>query len=307
MPLRRWLALKGAAADALRAAALLLGLLLVLLLALSGPAAGEVPVPPLKARVTDLTGTLSANQLRSLEETLSAFERDKGSQIAVLMLPSTEPETIEQYSIRVADAWKIGRAGVGDGVILVIAKNDHRLRIEVGRGLEGAIPDAIASRVIREVIAPHFLNGDFGGGVAAGVSALIRLIEGEPLPPARTQGAQGRTDYESIFVMLLVLVVVAGGILRALFGRLVGSSLVGGIAGAAAWLVAGTLVAGIVAAIAAFLFTLAFGTSAGRHIARGGFGGWSGGGWSGGGWSGGGGGFSGGGGDFGGGGASGRW
>ncbi len=302
MPLRRWRALNVAAADAFRAAALALGPLLVLLLALSGPAAGEVAVPPLKARVTDLTGTLSANRLRSLEETLAAFERDKGSQIAVLMLPSTQPETIEQYSIRVADAWKIGRAGVGDGVILVIAKDDHRLRIEVGRGLEGAIPDAIASRVIREVIAPHFLNGDFGGGIAAGVSALIRLIEGEPLPPARVPGAQRGPDYQSIFAMMLVLVVVAGGILRALFGRLVGSSLVGAIAGGAAWLVAGTLVAGVVAAIAAFLFTLAFGTSAGRHISRGGFGGWTGGGWSGGG-----GGFGGGGGDFGGGGASGRW
>ena len=301
MTQRRWLGLGVAAADAFRAAAL------VLALALAGPAAGEVPVPPLKARVTDLTGTLSANQLRSLEETLAAFERNKGSQIAVLMLPSTRPETIEQYSIRVADAWKIGRAGVGDGVILIIAKNDHRLRVEVGRGLEGAIPDAIASRVIREVIAPHLLSGDFHGGIAAGVAALIRLAEGEALPPPRAPGARGSSDYESMFVMLLVLVVVAGGILRALFGRLVGSSMVGAIAGAAAWLVAGTLVAGVVAAIAAFLFTLLFGTSAGRYVARGGRGGWSGGGWSGGGWSGGGGGFSGGGGDFGGGGASGRW
>jgi len=303
MRLRRWLGLNVAAADAFKAAALVLGLLL----ALAGSAAGEVAVPPLKARVTDLTGTLSANELRSLEDTLAAFERNKGSQIAVLMLASTLPETIEQYSIRVADAWKIGRAGVGDGVILIIAKNDHRLRIEVGRGLEGAIPDAIASRVIREVIAPHLLNGDFGGGITAGVSALIRLIDGEPLPPTRTPGAQDRPDYQSIFVMLMVLVFVAGGILRALFGRLFGSSLVGAIAGAAAWLVAGTLIAGIVAAIAAFLFTLAFGTSAGRYVSRGGLGGWNGGGWSGGGWSGGGGGFSGGGGDFGGGGASGRW
>ncbi len=300
---RRWLGLNVAAADAFKAAALVLGLLL----ALAGSAAGEVAVPPLKARVTDLTGTLSANELRSLEDTLAAFERNKGSQIAVLMLASTRPETIEQYSIRVADAWKIGRAGVGDGVILVIAKNDHRLRIEVGRGLEGAIPDAIASRVIREVIAPHLLNGDFGGGIAAGVSALMRLIDGEPLPPPRSPGAQDRPDFQSIFVMLMVLVVVAGGILRAVFGRLVGSSLVGAIAGAAAWFVAGTLIAGIGAAIAGFLFTLAFGTSAGRYVSRGGLGGWNGGGWSGGGWSGGGGGFSGGGGDFGGGGASGRW
>jgi uncharacterized protein len=125
----------------------------------------EVAVPPLKARVTDLTGTLTGSQIQTLDARLRDFERDKGSQIAVLMLPSTEPETIEQYSIRVAEAWKIGRTRVDDGVILVVAKNDRKLRVEVGRGLEGAIPDAVAKRVIAEVITPHFKANDFYGGI----------------------------------------------------------------------------------------------------------------------------------------------
>src|SRR6266480_128920 len=146
-------------------------------------ARAEVAVPPLKARVTDLTGTLTPPQIQTLEARLRDFERGKGSQITVLMLPSTQPETIEEYSIRVADAWKIGRARVDDGVILVVAKNDRRLRVEVGRGLEGAIPDAVAKRVVSEIIAPHFKSGDFYGGVAAGSDALMKLIEGEPLPP----------------------------------------------------------------------------------------------------------------------------
>jgi uncharacterized protein len=267
-------------------------------------AADQVPVPALKARVTDLTGTLSVREIRGIEATLQAFEQRKGSQIAVLMLPSTQPETIEQYSIRVAEAWKIGRAGVGDGAILVIAKDDHRLRIEVGRGLEGAIPDVIAKRVIREVIAPHLLNGDFRGGIGEGVATLMKLIEGEQLPPPRTQAAPSSSfeDYQSILILAFVLVVVAGGVLRAIFGRLIGSSLVGIVAGAAAWLIAGSVIAGTIAMIAAFLATLAFGASAGRFASGGGWGGWSGGG---GGFGSGG--FSGGGGDFGGGGASGSW
>src|SRR5882762_3941872 len=160
--LRRWLGLVAAG----------------VLLAAFASASAEVAVPPLKARVTDLTGTLSAQQLQDLESRLAAFERAKGSQIAVLVLPSTQPETIEEYSIRVADAWKIGRARVDDGVILVVAKNDRKLRVEVGRGLEGAIPDAIAKRVVSDVIAPHFGNGDFYGGIAAGTDARLKVSEG---------------------------------------------------------------------------------------------------------------------------------
>src|SRR2546427_2381207 len=147
-----------------------------LLFALS--AAAEVAVPPLQARVTDLTGTLSASQIQSLDSRLRDFERSKGSQIAVLVLPSTQPETIEQYSIRVADAWKIGRARVDDGVILVVAKNDRKLRLEVGRGLEGAIPDGIANRVITEVITPHVKADDFYGGVRARARARLETVDG---------------------------------------------------------------------------------------------------------------------------------
>src|SRR6266699_1668333 len=158
----------------------------IFLLAGLALAADEVAVPPLKARVTDLTGTLTAAQIQTLEARLRDFERGKGSQIAVLMLPSTQPETIEEYSIRVADAWKIGRSKIDDGVILVIAKNDRKLRVEVGRGLEGAIPDAVAKRVVSDVIAPHFRTGDFYGGVAAGTDAVMKLIEGEGLPAPKS-------------------------------------------------------------------------------------------------------------------------
>src|SRR5207249_3589187 len=195
--LKRWLGLVAAGA--------------ILLLAAVSSASGEVAVPPLKAHVTDLTGTLSASQLRDLDSRLSDFERGKGSQIAVLMLPSTEPETIEEYSIRVADAWKIGRAPVDDGVILVVAKDDRKLRVEVGRGLEGAIPDAVAKRVVSDVIAPHFRSGDFYGGVAAGTDALMKLIEGEGLPAPQSgviiRGVHRTIDFQTIFLLFVALVV----------------------------------------------------------------------------------------------------
>ena len=209
--------------------------IVALVFASAAGAADEVPVPPLKARVTDLTGTLNSGQLASLESELSAFEQRKGSQIAVLMLPSTQPETIEQYSMRVAERWKIGRAKTDDGVILVIAKNDQRLRIEVGYGLEGAIPDVVAKRVIREVIAPHFLANDFYGGVHDGVLTLMKLIDGEKLPAPARAPQQGSTtdDYQSLFVILLIVVVVAGGVLKAVLGRLLGSAATGAAAGSA--------------------------------------------------------------------------
>jgi uncharacterized protein len=273
----------------------------------------DVAVPPLKAHVTDLTGTLSSPQIQTLESRLSDFERGKGSQIAVLILPTTEPETIEQYSIRVAEAWKIGRARVDDGVILIVAKNDRKLRVEVGRGLEGAIPDAVAKRVVSDVITPHFRSGNFYGGVVAGTDALMKLIEGEPLPAPAPQGGSERSGegYAELLVIFLVVFVVLGGVLARLFGRLLGATASAGIVGVAAWMFAGVLAVAIFAALFAFIATMivsASGFSPGR---RGG-GGWSSGGWSSGNWSGGGdfgggGGFSGGGGDFGGGGASGSW
>ena len=270
--------------------------ILALVFASVAGAADTVAVPSLKARVTDLTGTLDAAQLASLEAELRAFEQKKGSQVAVLMLPSTQPEAIEQYSMRVAESWKIGRAKVDDGVILIIAKNDQRLRIEVGYGLEGAIPDVVAKRVIREVIAPHLLANDFYGGIRDGTRTLMKLIEGEKLPPAAQSQTSTVDDYQSLFVVLLIVVVVAGGVLKAVFGRMFGSAATGVAAGFIAWAIAGALGAAVIAGIVAFFIALLGG---GRGYYPGGFGG--------GGLGSGGGGFGGGGGGFGGGGASGSW
>ncbi len=273
----------------------------------------EVAVPPLKARVTDLTGTLSGTQQQDLERRLREFESRKGSQIAVLMLPSTQPETIEEYSIRVAEAWKIGRAKIDDGVILVVAKDDRKLRVEVGRGLEGAIPDAVAKRVVSDVIAPHFRSGDYYGGIAAGTDALMKLIEGEGLPAPRSgviiNGVHRPIDFQTIF-LLFVALVVTGAIFRRLFGRVIGAGISGGIVGAIVWLAAGVLAFAVIGGLIGFVIALVNGLGSRR-------GSWSSGGWPGGGWSGGGGfggggfggggGFSGGGGGFSGGGASGSW
>ena len=273
--------------------------MLALVLASAAGAADLAAVPPLKARVTDLTGTLNPGQLAALDAELRAFEQRKGSQIAVLMLASTQPETIEQYSLRVAESWKIGRARIDDGVILVVAKNDQRLRIEVGYGLEGAIPDVVAKRVIREVIAPHFLANDFYGGIGAGVHSLMKLIDGEKLPPPAQARAATSDDYESLFALLLVVTVVAGGVFKLLLGRTLGAAATGAAAGVLAWLLVGALATAVIAGIIAFIFALSAG-SGGQGYRSGGYGG---GGFGGGG----GGGFGGGGGSFGGGGASGSW
>src|SRR2546421_10157897 len=153
---------------------------MVLLLALLVPLlAWTAEIPPLKARVTDLTGTLNAQQKSALEQSLAEFEARKGAQLAVLMLPSTQPETIEQYAVRVEEAWKLGRKGVDDSVLLVIAKDDRKLKIETGYGLEGILPDAVAKRIIEDDIVPRFKAGDFYGGIRAGMDRLMRLVEGE--------------------------------------------------------------------------------------------------------------------------------
>ena len=279
----------------------------MVLFAAGAIAADEVAVPPLKARVTDLTGTLSAPQIQTLDARLRDFEQRKGSQIAVLILPTTQPETIEQYSIRVADAWKVGRAKVDDGVILVVAKDDRKLRVEVGYGLEGAIPDAIAKRMVSDVVAPHFRTGDFYSGIDAGTDALMKLIEGEPLPAPKweLEGMAQGPDYGSLFVLLLILATVGGAILSRILGRSVGAVGTGALAGFAAWTVSGMLLVGAFAAVVVFILVL---FSAASGLGRGRYGGW-GGGWPGGfgGFGGGSGGFSGGGGGFGGGGASGSW
>lgn len=259
----------------------------------------EVAVPALANRVTDLTGTLTQEQAASLEQKLAVFETRKGSQIAVLMLPSTQPEEIEQFSIRIAEAWKIGRKGTDDGVILLVAKNDRRLRIEVGYGLEGAIPDAVAKRIISETITPRFKAGDFYGGISAGVDQLIRLIEGEKLPPAAEgPGAGGAPAFPADWVIpAFFFVVIVGGLLRALLGRFPGALATGVFGGLIAWLLFGLGIA-LLVAVVAFLVTLMNAGSGGGFS--------SGGGYSRGGGSGSGG-FSGGGGGFGGGGSSGRW
>jgi uncharacterized protein len=277
--------------------------LVLLLVALSAWA--EVAVPPLKGRVSDLTGTLKPEQVASLEQLLRSFEARKGSQIAVLIVPTTAPETIEQYALRVAEQWKIGRKKVDDGAILVVAKDDRALRIEVGYGLEGALNDATASRIIREVIAPRFREGDFFGGISAGVDRMIRVIDGEPLPAPAKATPPADQGVLQFLPVLLILALVAGAILRRMLGRFVGSAATGGVVGGLAWLLAGTLAIALLAGIVAFFFTLVSGVGgSGRRY----YGGFPGGGWGGGGFGGGGGGgFSGGGGSFGGGGASGRW
>lgn len=281
---------------------------LALMLCWAWAAFADVAIPALTGRVVDQTATLTPDQAAALEQKLKAFEDRKGTQIAVLIVPTTEPETIEQFSIRVAEAWKIGRKKIDDGALLVVAKNDRTLRIEVGYGLEGALTDVTSKRIIDEVIVPKFRNGDFAGGISDGVDRMISVADGEPLPPpaARRQQSSGVLDnLESIIPFAFIAVLVLGGILRAVLGRLVGAIVTGGLVGLIAWFFVGALAVALITGVIAFFFTLV-GDSIATTGGGGGRGGWSGG--SGGGFSGGsGGGFSGGGGSFGGGGASGRW
>jgi uncharacterized protein len=268
-------------------------------------------IPPLKARVTDLTNTLNAQQRGALEQTLAEFEQRKGAQIAVLMVPTTQPETVEQYAVRVQESWKLGRKGVDDGVLLVVAKNDRKLHIEVGYGLEGILPDAIAKRIIDDDIVPRFKENDFYGGIRAGVDRIMRVVEGEKLPPPAARGHPNAEGLNLNWVLpLLFFALIGGTILRAIFGRFVGSGITGGVVGFAAWALLGSLVVGVIAGAFAFIFMLGGGSRGwSPGYGRGGWGGggWSGGGFGGGGFGGGGGGFSGGGGSSGGGGASGSW
>jgi uncharacterized protein len=256
----------------------------------------QVAVPDLSRRVTDLTATLSADQVAALESKLAAFEAQQGSQIAVLLLPTTQPEDIAQFGIRVAEQWKIGREKIDDGVILIVAKDDRKLRLEVGYGLEGAIPDAIAKRVIAETITPYFKAGDYYGGIDAGVQQLMRVIEGEPLPPPSEAGSNGG---DGAFVMLIVGGMIAGWLLSLLMGRPAAAGVAALGSGAVGAMLLGFTP--LLLFIAVFVFAGVVG--GGRHgggwtSGGGGFG--RGGGFGGGSWGGGGGGF-------GGGGASGSW
>ncbi|HEY1283998.1 MAG TPA: YgcG family protein [Steroidobacteraceae bacterium] len=286
-------------------------------------APGLQPIPPLQARVTDLTGTLSDSQRATLEQKLAAFESRKGSQVAVLIVPTTEPEDIAQYSIRVVEQWKLGRREVNgkrvdDGALLLVAKNDRRLRIEVGYGLEGVLTDATSNRIIRESVSPLFRQGDFYGGINAGVDQMLRVIDGEQLPEPDHRWKGGTQPIAGALPFLFFAVIIGATVLRRLFGRGGGSIATAGVTGALAWVLTHVLPLAIFAGAIALVFSLFTGlfannwTSGGRRYRGGGWGGgWGGGGWGGGGFGGGGGGggggFSGGGGGFGGGGASGSW
>lgn len=286
-------------------------ILLALLLGWAFAASADVAVPQLTGRVVDRTGTLSSGEIASLSQKLSDFETRKGSQIAVLIVPTTDPETIEQFSIRVAEAWKIGRKKVDDGAILVVAKNDRHLRIEVGYGLEGALTDVTSRRIIDEVITPKFREGEFAGGIAAGVDRMMRVVDGEPLPvPSRSVNFASLNDIGPIVPVTVFASFIVGGFLRALLGRLLGSVATGSVIAVLTLLILGSgavaLIAGIIGFVLSFLVDL-YPSSTG--LSRGGSwsSGSSSGGWSSGSSSSDSGSFSGGGGSFGGGGASGSW
>lgn len=286
-------------------------------------AQGVLPVPELSARVIDQTGVLDAIQRKALEDKLAAFEQAKGSQLVFLVVPTTAPEDIASYANRVGNAWKIGRKEVGDGILVVVAVNDRKARIEVAKTLEGAVPDLAAKQVIDEAMLPRFRQNDYAGGLQAAADQLIARVTGEALPqpqqPKQRSGGAGGFDWFDLAIFLFFAVPIAGGILRGMFGRKLGSLVTAGGVGGIAMLLTSSVVVAAVAGIVALLFSFLSGGGGGsglggrrgaRHwggapvILPGGWGGGGGGGWGGGG----GGGFSsGGGGDFGGGGASGDW
>ena len=305
--------------------------LLILWLALAGPAwaqgmvSGLVPVPPLSARVIDQTGTLPADRVAALEQKLATFEAEAGPQIVVLMVASTAPEDIADYVQRLGDAWKIGRRDVGDGVLLVVAKDDRRVRIAPAKALEGAIPDLAARQIIDRAIAPAFRAGDYAGGLDAAVDQLIARIRGEDLPaPAKKAVGDTGWQVEELLMFFFIVVPVIGTVMTGVFGRKLGTLATSAFSGGIAWMVTASVLLAAGAVLASVVLVGLFGIgSAARNITRtgrrrggppiifgpggdhgGGGGGWSG---SGGGFGGGGGFSSGGGGDFGGGGASGDW
>lgn len=279
------------------------------------PAAAQElrPVPALSGRVIDATGTLSSAERQALDDKLAAFEREAGPQIVILMLPGTAPEDITDYTQRVGDAWKLGRREVGDGLLIVVAKDERKVRIAVAKALEGAVPDLAARKIIQDAIAPAFKKGDYAGGLNLAVDQLQARIRGEGLPaPPSESGGMARDeglDLETLGAVFFIAVPVLGAVLTGIFGRKLGSLLTGGAAGGLAWLLSGTLLVAGLAAVVALLLVGVMGVGAGRRgphgpggppiIWGGGGGGWGGG--AGGGFS------SGGGGDFGGGGASGDW
>ena len=264
------------------------------------------PVPPLTGHVIDQTGMLTTEQMTTLEQTLTAFEARKGSQLAVLMIASSAPEAIEPYALRVAELWKLGRKKVDDGAILVIAKDDRAMRIEVGYGLEGSLNDATSKRIISDIILPPFKQQDFYGGISAGVGQIIAVIDGESLPAQSNRPVANIANVQQYAPILFILVMVFGGVLRASIGKVPGAIVTGGVVAVVAWFIVGALSVALIAGVIGLFVTLLGGGMRGH-----GFGGYHSGGTRGGGhgggFGGGGGGFSGGGGGFGGGGATGRW
>lgn len=282
---------------------------------------GLVAVPPLNARVTDLTATLTAAQKDALESKLAAFEAQAGPQIVVLMLPSTLPEDIADYTQRLGDAWKLGRREVGDGLLLVVAKDDRKLRIAPAKALEGAVPDLAARQIIERQIGPAFRNNDYAGGLNAGVDALMARIQGEGLPapaPAARPGAGQGLQMDELLMFFFIGVPILGSVLTGVFGRKLGSVVTAGAAGGLGWWLTASLLVALGAGVVSLFVVGLLGVGSalsrsarGRNLPHiGGWGGgWGSGGGGGGSWGGGGGGgfSSGGGGDFGGGGSSGSW
>ena len=276
---------------------------------------GLLPIPPLTAHVTDLTQTLSAAEKQALDAKLTDWEARTTNQLAVLIVPTTRPEPIESYAIRVAEKWQVGRKGKDNGALFLVAKDDKKMRIEVGYGLEGTLTDVTSRRIIADSVAPQFRDGKFAAGIDAGVDRIIGVVaEGKPLPPRQAgnanvrHGGGGGFDFGTMLLILFIVVPLVGAVLRSIFGRLLGSTVGAGVVGAAAWFVAGSLLIAGIATVVGFIvmiFAGAASTMAGRRgggvFLPGGFGGGGGGG------IGGGGGWSGGGGSFGGGGASGGW
>jgi uncharacterized protein len=215
-----------------------------------------VAIPALQTHVTDLTQTLTADQQSQLEAKLNAFELEKGSQIAVLIVSSTKPEEIEQYSIRLVDAWKLGRKKQDDGILILVAKDDHKMRIEVGRGLEGAIPDLIAKRVISEVMSPSFKQGDFYGGINNATDTLMSLVSGEKLAPPTPRASHSNISFDNSLTFFIVGCMVIGAFLSSVLGRFFGAGATAGIIGAASWFILGALDMSIFVGLMAFAFTL---------------------------------------------------
>lgn len=257
------------------------------------------PIPALQGLVTDVTATLTTEQRAGLESRLRTFEQRKGSQVAVLIVGTTQPEAIDQYALRVAEVWKLGRKRVDDGALLLVAKDDRAVRIEVGYGLEAVLTDLGSNRIIDESMLPRFKQGDYFGGISAGLDRMLALLDAEALPATPARGRAAQSDFGQLAPLLLVIAVLVGGVLRAALGRLPGAALAGGAVGLIVWFLSGAIAMAVLGGLIGFVVTLLGGL--GHHGAGHGRGGGFGGGLGGGGFRGG------GGGGFGGGGSSGRW